>query len=149
MDTHKEQIISTLQNVFTSADRRDWQKCRGSFVEKTFVDFSSLNGVPGAVISADELIKNWEGFLPRFKSTQHMVTNFEIEIHGEKADANFYGHAIHYLPHSKGGDLWGVYGVYTAVLTDTSAGWKISSITLKLKYQEGNKALPSIVVNCL
>src|SRR4051794_589116 len=104
MESTKDQIISTVQGVFNSTDKRDWETCRSYFAEKPFIDFSSLNGIAGSVVRADDLIKGWESFLPKFKSTQHMLSNFEVNINEENANVFFYGHAIHHLPHSKGGD---------------------------------------------
>jgi uncharacterized protein len=145
--TNQLAIINTLQGVFNSADKRDWKQCTGYFADEVFVDFSSLNNVPGSKMKGTDLVKGWEGFLPKFRSTQHMVTNFDISINGNKANATFYGHAIHHLPHTKGGDLWGVYGVYHAVLNQTAAGWKITEFALNLKYIEGNKNMLAAIAN--
>ena len=146
-NSNKEQIINTLQGLFMSTDSRDWQKCKSYFIEKPFVDYSSLNGEAGKVVNAADLIKGWESFLPKFKSTQHMLTNFEININGDKADARFYGHAIHHLPHAKGGDMWGLYGIYTASLVNVESRWKIASFVLTVNYEEGNKSMLSVISN--
>lgn len=145
--TSQLSIINTLQGVFNSADRRDWKQCAGYFADEVFVDYSSLNNIPGSIMKATDLLNGWESFLPKFRFTQHMVTNFDISINGNKANAVFYAHAIHHLPHTKGGDLWGVYAVYRVGLHQAAAGWKISSMTMHINYTEGNKNMLAAIAN--
>src|SRR5688572_8470813 len=145
--TSQLSIINTLQGVFNSADRRDWKQCAGYFADEVFVDYSSLNNIPGSIIKAADLIKGWESFLPKFRFTQHMVTNFDVSINGNKANAVFYAHAIHHLPHTKGGDQWGVYAVYHAGLLQAATGWKISSMTMHINYTEGNKNMLAAIAS--
>jgi uncharacterized protein len=143
----KEQIVETIQGMFVSADKRNWNTCKTFFTEKTFIDYSSLSAIPGLPVNVDDLMKGWSSAFAKYKSTQHMLSNFDVAVNGDKANAFFYGHAIHYLPHAKGGDLWEVYGTYDAALAKTFSGWKISSLTLHLKYQGGNRNLPAIAAN--
>jgi fermentation-respiration switch protein FrsA (DUF1100 family) len=145
--TNQLAIINTLQGVFNSADKRDWTQCTGYFADEVFVDYSSLNNVPGSIMKATDLIKGWESFLPKFRITQHMVTNFDISIKGDKATATFYAHAIHHLPHTKGGDVWGVYAKYNTELNQTAAGWKIAAMTMHINYTEGNKNMLAAIAN--
>jgi hypothetical protein len=43
-----------------------------------------------------------------------------------------------------GGDVWMVAGTYFFGLTHTTAGWRISAMTLTVAYQEGNLQLPAL-----
>ena len=145
--TDRDQVIAAVNGIAMAADKHDWKTCRQYFTDIPFIDYSSLSGQAGATIKADELVKNWEGFLPKFRLTQHFITNHQIGISGDRATCFSYVHAIHYLPYSQGGDLWSVYGTYNHELVKTQDGWKVSSMTFNLLYQEGNKALPVIAAN--
>jgi fermentation-respiration switch protein FrsA (DUF1100 family) len=140
----REQIIDAVNSVAMCADRRQWAACRSYFVDEPFIDYSSLSGQPGSKVKADELIKGWSVFLPKFKFTQHFITNHEVEVNGDTAACRSYVHAIHFLPYAEGGELWGVYGTYDHKLVRTSSGWKVSRMTFHLLYQEGNKNIPAL-----
>jgi hypothetical protein len=142
--TDREQIIAAVNGVAISADRRDWKTCRSSFIDEPFIDYSSLTGQPGGTIKATDLVTMWSGFLPKFKFTQHFITNHDVTISGNKAVSRSYVHAVHVLPYAEGGDLWGVYGTYEHELVRTSSGWKVSKMSFHLLYQEGNKNIPAL-----
>jgi uncharacterized protein len=146
-NSDKDQVVQAIQDMFIAADKRDWAACKNSFTEKPFIDYSSLSGIAGSAVDAGELIKAWDNALSRYKHTHHMLSNFDVTVSGNTASVSFYGHALHYLPHSKGGDAWEVYATYNAELVKTGKGWKLSLIVLHLKYQGGNKNLPVIAAN--
>jgi fermentation-respiration switch protein FrsA (DUF1100 family) len=140
----RQQIIDVVNGVAMSADRREWEACRSYFVDEPFIDYRSLSGQPGAKVRASTLVKGWSAFLPKFKFTQHFITNHEVTIRGNTAHSRSYVHAVHFLPYAEGGELWGVYGTYDHELVKTSSGWKISKMVFHLLYQEGNKHIPAL-----
>lgn len=141
----REQITDVVNGVAMSADHRDWTTCRSYFIDEPYIDYSSLSGQPGIKVKAVELIKGWSAFLPKFKFTQHFISNHEVKIKGSTASCRSYVHAIHNLPYAEGGELWGVYGIYDHELIKTSSGWKVSKMTFHLLHQEGNKDIPALV----
>jgi hypothetical protein len=145
--TDKDQIIAAVNGIAMAADKHDWETCKHYFTDIPFIDYSSLSGQAGAAIKVDELVTGWQEFLPKFRLTQHFITNHQISINGDKATCFSYVHAIHYLPYSRGGDLWSVYGTYNHELVKIQNDWKVSSMTFNLLYQEGNKILPAIAAN--
>jgi fermentation-respiration switch protein FrsA (DUF1100 family) len=140
----REQIIDVVNGVAMCADRREWVACRTYFVDEPFIDYRSLSGQPGSKVKADDLIKSWSAFLPRFKFTQHFMTNHEVKVTADAATCRSYVHAIHFLPYAEGGEFWGVYGTYDHELVRASSGWKVSKMTFHLLYQEGNKNIPAL-----
>ncbi len=142
-----QQIVDVVNRVAMSADRHEWAACQSCFIDEPFIDYSSLSGQPGSNVKASDLIKAWSAFLPKFKFTQHFITNHEIAISDNTAHGRAYVHAIHCLPYAEGGDLWGVYGTYDYDLVKTVDGWKISKMTFHLLYQDGNKSLPALAAN--
>jgi uncharacterized protein len=142
--SEKELVVNTINGMFMAADKRDWPACQNYFVEKPFIDYSSLSTIPGAFVPAVDLVNGWKKLFVQFKFTQHLITNFDVQVNGDEATALFYGHALHHLPHAKGGDMWEVYGTYDVSFLKTSGSWKISSFKFNLKYQKGNKNLPAL-----
>jgi hypothetical protein len=140
----RELIIESVNGVAMCADRHQWAACRFYFVDEPFIDYSSLSGQQGSKVKADDLIKGWSSFLPRFKFTQHFMTNHDVKVTGDAAICRSYVHAIHFLPYAEGGEFWGVYGTYDHELVRTPSGWKVSKMTFHLLYQEGNKNLPAL-----
>jgi len=141
----REQIIDVVNGVAMSADHRDWTAAQSYFMDEPFIDYSSLTGQPGSKVKAAELIKGWSAFLPKFKFTQHFISNHDVKIKGNTASCRSYVHAIHNLPYAEGSELWGVYGIYDHELIKTSSGWKVSKMTFHLLHQEGNKDIPALV----
>lgn len=140
----REQILDVVNGVAMSADHRDWARCRSYFIDEPFIDYSSLSGQPGSKVKIDDLIKGWNIFLPKFRFTQHFISNHDVKISDKTASCLSYVHAIHHLPYAEGGELWGVYGTYNHELVKTSSGWKVSKMVFHLLYQEGNKNIPAL-----
>jgi hypothetical protein len=142
--TDKLVIEETITNIFNGSDKHNWEMVRNSFAEEVLLDYSSLSGQPAAIQKADDIVGAWKSFLPKFKFTLHLVTNFEIHTSGEKATTFCKGKAVHHLPGAEGGDVWTVYGTYDFNLQRIDDDWKVLSMKLNLLYQDGNKNLPAI-----
>src|SRR5689334_21581784 len=108
----EQHIIRVLTDIFNGADRHDWDEVLDAFTEEVFLDYAPLNGTPGATVGRDAIITAWSHFLPRFRFTLHLMSNFEVDVSGGSAEALCKGQALHHLPGAAGGDLWTVYGTY-------------------------------------
>lgn len=137
-------IINTIVNIFNGSDKQDWELVRNSFHYEVFLDYFSLSKKPGEKVKSDEIIKGWKDFLPKFKFTHHMITNFEITITGANAVAFCKGQALHLLPDAEGGDTWTVIGTYDFKLTKVANQWKVDTMIFNLVYEDGNKNLPAL-----
>lgn len=137
-------IINTIVNIFNGSDKNDWELVRNSFHYEVFLDYFSLSKKPGEKVKSDEIIKGWKDFLPKFKFTHHVITNFEITVTGANAAAFCKGQALHHLPGSEGGDTWTVIGTYDFKLTKVAGQWKVDTMIFNLVFEDGNKSLPAI-----
>lgn len=137
-------IINTITNIFNGSDKHDWEFVRDSFRYEVFLDYFSLSKQPGGKIKSNEIIKGWSDFLPKFKFTHHVITNFEINITGTNASAFCKGQALHHLPGAEGGDTWTVIGTYDFKLEKIAEKWKVNSMIFNLLYEDGNKNLAAI-----
>jgi len=141
MDTEK--IINVITNIFEGADERDWQKVKASFANDVLLDYYSMNGNPAVVLSSNEIIKAWKGFLPGFDLTHHYVTKFHIEQSDGIAKAHFSGKADHFID----GESWTVEGTYDLELAVPAGDdAKVTKFKFNLQKQSGDVGLPQRAV---
>ena len=140
----EQQIINTILNIFNGSDRQDWETVRDSFSYEVFLDYFSLSKKPGEKIKSDEIIKGWSAFLPKFKFTHHVITNFEVKVDVVSAEVFCKGQALHHLPDAEGGDTWTTIGTYDLRLEKIAEKWKVNSMIFNLLYEEGNRSLAAI-----
>jgi SnoaL-like domain len=97
-----------------------------------------------ATVTAKELREQSEPSYARVK-TQHMSTNLDIRVDGDKATSTSYGHARHErtdkdgFSHSQ--NFWHIYAKYENDYIRTDDGWKISRIKMEPRWYEGNPKL--------
>jgi SnoaL-like domain len=130
-----------LPRLLHAIDALDWAAVRATFADEVRVDYTSLSGGEPEILPADDLIARWQGLLPRFDATQHLIGPVVLTGDGGagmRADTHVRGY--HHIEGPDGGETWGVYGHYTARLADG----KITELTLQVFYQEGNLGLPAL-----
>ena len=130
-------IINVVNSVGTLADLRKWSQLQQLFTERVTVDYTSL--FPGEVqnISSEQLMTQWQSTLPGFDATQHMITNHQITVNGNRATVVAYVRATHKL----GDAMWVVGGYYVDELVRTDNGWKLQAIQYNALYEEGDRSL--------
>ncbi|RPI16906.1 MAG: nuclear transport factor 2 family protein [Ignavibacteriae bacterium] len=137
-------IIDTVNSIFFTADRRNWESCLSLFIDEPEIDYSSFSGNPSAKMKASELINTWKNFLPGFDSTLHYITNHKVIMNGNNASCYSYLTALHVIKNAEGGESWTLYGTYYHELVKTESGWKISKMQLNFIHHEGNMNLPKL-----
>jgi hypothetical protein len=135
----KDQIIETVTALFGGADERDWTKVKNALAENVELDYSSMTGNPASLVSSENIITAWRGFLPGFDKTHHQLTDFYVMQNGSIALAHYYGKADHFI----GDELWIVEGTYDTELIETDGKWIITKHKLNLIKQDGNMDLPA------
>lgn len=123
--------------MFVAVDSRDWDKVKLCFGDRVLLDYCSMNGLPAAELSAEEIISSWSNVLPRFTATHHQLGNMLSNVNQAEAAVFCYGTASHYLEH-KDGNVWTVVGSYDFDLKETDGGWRIVRMRFNFKYQDGN-----------
>jgi hypothetical protein len=136
MDTEK--IIKTVTNIFEGADERNWNKVKASFANDVLLDYYSMNGNPASVLSSNDIVTAWSGFLPGFDLTHHYVTKFQIEQSDGIAKVYFSGRADHFID----GESWTVEGTYDLELVITGNDAKVTKFKFNLLNQSGDTGLP-------
>ena len=139
---------SEAANVFTSMlhaiDMKDWDGVRRAFDDELKMDYSSLFGVPPAIVSGDQQVAEWRAFAGGFDATQHITGPIVVQPSRDAAVAHTHIRAYHRMKGTPGGDVWMVAGHYQARLRLIGETWKITGITLTVFYQEGNLEIPNL-----
>lgn len=139
-----EKIINVITNIFEGADERDWKKVKTSFADDVLLDYYSMSGNPASVLTSNDIITAWKGFLPGFDITHHHVTKFHIEQSDGIAKAHFSGKADHFID----GETWTVEGTYDLELTISSDDdAKVTKFKFNLQKQSGNNGLPQKAIS--
>lgn len=73
----KEIAEELIIKMINAADRKQTQRVRECFADVVFVDHSSLNGMRGALVSADEFVTSWRQ-LPKDAQAYTLLGNFEL-----------------------------------------------------------------------
>ena len=131
----QQQVQQAIIKMVNSIDSKDWNLATERFTEEVFVDYSSMTGQAGNTVKAEDLVGGWEGLLADV-STHHMLTNFDITIAGEAAEAWSHVYASH---EAEGVEYWDIYGRYQHKLQKTPEGWQINFMKLIVHGQRGNR----------
>ena len=131
----REAVRDVLTRYGVSLDNRDWALFKTCFTE----DAKAFYGEEIEGYSAiEKFVSSYEEHI---EASQHLISNFVIEIDGDEARATCYLHAVHYVANTQGGDTWSVGGYYTDQLIRTTQGWKIKSLRLTITWVDGNPDL--------
>ncbi len=137
-------ITETIIRMFNATDAREWREVERCFSSNVLLDYSSMTGNPASRVSPSQITQSWKQVLPGFENTQHMISNFEVNLTSNRAHIFCKGIAYHFLPHPLG-DLWIVAGTYDFVLEDLG-GWKITAMKFDISFQSGNMKLPGLAM---
>ena len=135
----KADIQDTILKYAWGIDSRDWALFRSIFADELTMDFSSYSGVPGSRMSADDWVAGCRSLLPGFDATQHVLTNFMIDVEGDSATAIVYMKAEHFIANSLGDNSHTLGGYYTHKLMREGEQWKIHATTLTVLWSRGNR----------
>lgn len=81
------------------------------------------------------------GALEPLDCTQHITTNFQIQVDGDSATMECYFHAQHIRQSAVGGAELIIAGTYEDQLVRTQDGWKFQSRLLHVLWRNGNPAV--------
>ena len=126
------EIEDLLTRYATGVDRKDWDLWESCFTPDAVIDYSAFGGASGGV----KEVRAWLAeVMTRFAATQHLVTNRDIRLDGERATcrSGFYNP----MAVRTGDDqrlLFFDGGYYCDELVRTPDGWRISKRTEEFSY---------------
>lgn len=134
-------IIETCTRMGWYIDQREWESLGDVFSDEIMLDYTSLNGGEPGRVAKKELVASWSGLLGNFASTQHLLSNFLVDVRGDSAVATAMFQATHRMPNDHGGPLWTLGGTYRIDLERTADGWLINGIVMTATWADGNQHL--------
>ena len=121
MNPDVEAIQDLLVRYATAIDTRDWELFRTCFSEDAATDYGDV----GSWTDLDGITAFMEKVHEPFGDTNHMLSNFVVEVDGDRAEATSYVHVVLALKGSDGGWVDSV-GRYEDTLVRTPSGWRIA-----------------------
>jgi len=117
-------IQDLLVRYCKAIDGDDWELLDTVFTPDAQIDYTSSGGIAGAYPE----VRAWLAqILPNFPVKQHLVTNFDVTIDGDRARSRAYFYNPMGRPKPEGGvALFFVGGWYVDELVRTAAGWRIA-----------------------
>lgn len=130
----KQAIIELHYKYALGIDKKDWTTFRTIVHDRVYGDFSKWGmGAPGE-LSADEMTAMVQGlFSKEGLVTQHYMTNFLIDVVEDMAHGEVYVFARHKL----GEEVMNLNAYYICDYIKTGEAWKISSIEMIPRWDEG------------
>jgi 3-phenylpropionate/cinnamic acid dioxygenase small subunit len=120
-DAHadRHEIEELLDRYATIIDAREFERLTEIFLPDAVLDYSSSGAEPGPLHPVASWIENG---LALFAKSQHMITNKQVELAGDKA----HSHVLFFNPLiTKDGAVMFVGGAYIDQWLRTPVGWRI------------------------
>lgn len=145
MDDGSE-IASRIGTLAVYIDARGWDDLLELFVPEVQVDYTSLFGGESQSLTREQLIANWQGLVPGFTRTTHLIGPPMMRIDGETAEVAASVTAWHWIDDPALGEVavWIVHGTYEMTLRKRDGVWRFAMLALARAWVEGNRDLPRI-----
>lgn len=136
-------IAEAVAGIGLYADLRQWNRVKSYFAARVTTDYTSLFGGEVATSDRDALVAQWQGLLPGFDATQHVITNIVVEGTDNDAIAHSHVRATHWIDTR----FWTVGASYLHRLVRTPEGWRVSAISIRRLYEEGDRAVLAVAAD--
>lgn len=128
-------IATMVESVGTLADRSEFDALARLYADEFTLDYSSLNEQPASPKTPAELMAEWSSVLPGFDRTRHALSNVNVVVTGDTANATADVVASHWI----GDDFWQVEGSYEYAFARQDGQWLITAMTFNLKGETGSR----------
>jgi hypothetical protein len=135
------EIADVVAGLAHAQDDKDWGRFRQLFADRVVLDASSHLGSPPVELSAEELTALAQDVINGFPFTQHLTSNLEVELDGDRANCRTHTVAYHYFP-TDGIDFCTMRGHWELSLRRASGRWLIEKwAVVRTIPMEGNERL--------
>jgi hypothetical protein len=125
VDDDKAQIAEVLIRYATGIDSKDWPLFRTCWTDEVDIDYGDL----GQFSSADEFAALMMQIHDGMGQTYHRISNLVIAVHGDRATARSYVHAVLMAIPGDASSWVDALGHYDDELVRTPDGWRIDKRT--------------------
>lgn len=140
-----QNVSDVVTRLLHAVDDLDWETVRALLADRVELDYTSLWGGTPQQIGGDEVVTAWRQLLPGFDATQHLTGPIVVTSADDAgATCATTVRAYHTVVEDGRTGIWMVAGRYQISLTpspDTALRWRVSGITLRVAYEEGDRAL--------
>lgn len=137
-------VAETVYLYATGIDTKDFTLYRSIFASEVAIDFSSYNGVPASVMTADKWVKRLRPLFTGLAATQHSMSNPIVDVDGDAARCRMYVQA-HHVHRADDPSSWFTVGGYyddTLVRSDEGPrGWLLTGVTLTELWRAGDPGI--------
>jgi hypothetical protein len=114
-------------------DKCDIDRLDDIFTADAFIDYSAVGGEKGDLGSIKAFLK---AVLPMFKNTQHLISNYQIKVAGDRATGRIMCFNPMEFDDEKSGNPVTCLGLwYVDEYVRTEQGWRIKSRVEEKSYQ--------------
>jgi len=127
------EIEDLITRYATGVDTKDWDLWESCFTADAHIDYSAFGGTTGGV----KEVRAWLAeVMTRFAATQHLVTNRDIRLDGDRATARsgFYNPMAIATGDGDKRILFFEGGYYCDELVRTPDGWRIKTRREEFSY---------------
>jgi len=127
------EIEDLLTRYATGVDTKDWDLWESCFTPDAHIDYSAFGGTTGGV----KEVRAWLAeIMTKFAATQHLVTNRDIRLDGDRATARsgFYNPMAIATGQGDQRILFFDGGYYCDELVRTPDGWRIKTRREEFSY---------------
>ena len=130
------EIIAVLDRYAEVLDTRAWPGLADVFTPDVDMDFGAWRGT-----NLEETTSNIRSFLDGCGPSQHRLSNFRIELDGDRANSRCYVRVMHFGKGEHEGKTYEMWGEYADELVRTSRGWRSRQRRVAVTMQQGDIGL--------
>ena len=136
-------ITDVITRLPISYDLQDWTLYRECLADEAVWQLSPVFGdySSSALRPAEELVAQAKQFFEQLEATQHIYSNYTVNVKHDAADCTAYFHALHFLQNDKGSDQFLQIGYYNFNLIRAERGWLVSKAVQTVTRNVGNWSL--------
>lgn len=130
------EVEDALARFLLALDDHDWETVTASLAGTVRRDYSSLTGAAPDELAGSALAGEWRDALTRLDSHQHLLGLPAVDLGDDGARVSVPVVATHVLEGDPGSP-WTVGGTYRMGLRRSAGRWRITELTLEVRWQSG------------
>ena len=131
-----EAIRELAARYAATVDRRDYDGFAACFTEG-----AEWTGPSGRRLGRAQIVARTRAAVDHLRCTQHLVSNFEIALDGDRAAMTSYFQATHVGARRRDGELYVIGGRYEDVLVRLGEGWRLERRIIVPLWSSGDPSL--------